>query len=73
MADVIEKKCLEKVHKKAVSKLRNTLELFNPENFTSEILKTSKDLWIKDVKDAFLAVDEVTIDLEEVRSLEEKQ
>ena len=73
MDDINEKQRLEKVFKKTVFKVRNVLNLFNPENYTSEIVKTSKDVWIKETKDAFLVAAEAKFDLEDFHSEDEKK
>lgn len=73
MENTNEKQRLEKVYKKTVSGLRKSLNLFNPENYTSEILRGSKDVWINTIKDALLAADEASIDLDDLRSEDEKK
>ena len=73
MDDINQKQNLEKVYKKAASSLQRSLNLFNPENYTPEIVRGNKDVWVKEVKDALLAVDEASIDLEDLRSNDEKR
>ena len=73
MENINEKQRLEKVYKKTVSGLKKSLNLFNPENYTSEILRGSKDVWINTIKDALLAADEASIDLDDLRSEDEKK
>ena len=51
--------------KLAQMKVRNTLELFNPIKYPSEVVNANKDVWIKRVEDAFDVVTELSLDLEE--------
>ena len=47
------------------AKVRNTLDVFSPSKYSSEVVKVNKDSWIKKVEDAFDVVTELSIILEE--------
>ena len=51
--------------KLAQTKVRNTLEFFNPSKYPPEVVNANKDVWIKKVEDAFDVVAELSLDLEE--------
>ena len=57
----------------AQTKVRNTLNVFNPRRYTPEVVKTNKDSWIKKAEDAFDIVAELSLDLEECVSKDEAQ
>ena len=57
--------------KLAQVKVRNTLDVFHPSKYTPEVVKASKDSWIKKAEDAFDIVTELSLDLEEYVSPEE--
>ena len=57
--------------KLAQAKVRNTLDVYNPSKYPPEVVKASKDSWIKKAEDAFDIVAELSLDLEECVSPEE--